>query len=377
MKVAICGYPPFAVQIMNQLKNVGIECTHFIEDYISSHGEQSFQFNAPPQKFVNFFEFRKLINSGEIDGLIIAESQLNPFTIELVKICKLYDIQNVLVTNIGDSFELLYKLNSEKVFIPYLETNIIDSCNLNCKGCTHFANLFNDNDVYKVEDFRRDIKQLSDRADVLRLRLLGGEPLKLKNIDQYCYIARQFLPHSNINLVTNGLLIANTPKYIFDCLRENRIVVAISLYPPTLKYFEQISKILSENKVIYGATTGQVKTFNTFMSLHGGHDPEKARRVCGGNLCRFLRDGKIYKCPIDALSFRFAEHFGLKGFPASTGIDIFAKNFSSQMEHLDGNIELCTWCNETNRQISWTPENNPAITDWLAEPAEIENLLPK
>jgi len=56
---------------------------------------------------------------------------------------------------------------------------------------------------------------------------------------------------------------------------------------------------------------------------------------------------------------------------------LLAKNFSALIEQLDGNIELCSWCNETARQIQWKPENNPKLTDWLANPAELENFLQK
>lgn len=339
--------------------------------------EKMAYFRPPPVPVVSFFGFRRLLDAGKLDGLVIVEAQLSPFTIEKVKICKLYDIPNVRVLNIGNHFEPFYKLDNEKVYIPYLETNLIDSCNLNCAGCTHFANLFTDNDVYKLEDFRRDVKQLSDRADIFRFRLMGGEPLKLKNLDKYMKVSRQFLPHSAIHLVTNALLLPSTPQYILDSMRENQITVVYSLYPPTLRMHDQIVKILSENNITHGPTTGKVESFNVFLSLFSGHNPEKSRRVCGGNLCRFLRDGKIYKCPIDGLSHRFAEYFRMNGFPAATGIDIFAKNFSALMEQLDGNIELCSWCHETNRMIAWKPENKPKLTDWLADPSELEKLLPK
>ncbi len=48
MKVAICGYPPLAFKIFNDLKNIGIECTHFIKDFVSNHGEKEFQIPTPP-----------------------------------------------------------------------------------------------------------------------------------------------------------------------------------------------------------------------------------------------------------------------------------------------------------------------------------------
>ena len=377
MRVAICGYPPLIFQIINGLKNSGIECPHFINDLISIHGEPNSQIPSFFQP-ISFFEFRRLIESGKLDGLIIADYSRGNFIIDTAKTCKLYDIPNVYLTNLANPYGLLYPLDNEKMLISYLETNLIDSCNLNCKGCTHYASLFTDEDFYKLEDFQRDMKQLAERADILTLRLMGGEPLKLKNLDKYLKIARKFFPHTALRVVTNGLLIPNTPKYISDSLRQNKIVVGISQYPPTLRILDKLTAILKENNVAYSAATGKIETFDTFLSLHGGHNPEKSRMACGNSGCNFLRNGKIYKCPVDALIYKFTEHFGLKGFPAPTGIDILAKNFTSLMEQIQNStIELCSWCNETTRKIQWTPENNPPITDWLANPAEVENFLPK
>lgn len=44
----------------------------------------------------------------------------------------------------------------------------------------------------------------------------------------------------------------------------------------------------------------------------------------------------------------------MQGFPAATGVDIFAENFLAL--------------------IPWAPENKPALTDWLADPSELERL---
>ncbi len=43
--------------------------------------------------------------------------------------------------------------------IPYLETHIVDHCNLKCRGCTHFAPLA---DPYfkSIEEFENDLKRL-------------------------------------------------------------------------------------------------------------------------------------------------------------------------------------------------------------------------
>lgn len=214
MKLAICGYLPLAVQIIEDLRNVGVTCTHFIKDLISNLDETEFQIPTPPLSLVNFFEFRRLIESGKIDGLIIVEIPHIPFVIEVVKLCKLYNIPNVGVMDplfLSYINEIRY-LNSDKAFIPQLEANIIDSCNLNCKGCAHYSNLFDDSEIYPLNEYERDIKQIARNADILNFYILGGEPLKLKNLDEYLRITKRFLPNTNLRLITNGLLVPSVSQ---------------------------------------------------------------------------------------------------------------------------------------------------------------------
>ena len=48
MKIALCGYPPLAAQLVDALKNSGVEVTHFVNDFISGRGETSFNLPTPP-----------------------------------------------------------------------------------------------------------------------------------------------------------------------------------------------------------------------------------------------------------------------------------------------------------------------------------------
>ena len=375
MKLAICGYPPMAFQVINALQNTAYKCKYFIRDLMTSYSEENFKFpQDPPIKLIKFFQFRRLIDEGKLDGLLIADFSQEVF-LKVVRMCKLYNIPNVGIVDfsfISNVREICF-LNNEKAFMPQLETNLIDSCNLNCKACTHYSNLFTDSDIYPLENYARDLRQISNNFDILIFYILGGEPFKQKNLDEYLKITRHFLPNTNLHLVTNGLLVPKVSQKILDSLRENNFKIEVSMYPPTVKMIDRIVKVFEENHIPCNVR-GEVHFFNSFLTLHGGHNPERSRAICVNDNCRFLRNGKIYKCPVDALSYKLVEHFGLKGFPKATGVDIFAKNVASQIEQLYGNIELCTWCSETCRVIQWTPENNPQITDWLANPEEAATL---
>lgn len=315
------------------------------------------------------------MNAGELDGVLVAENCRSNFTKKLLPVFKLYGIPSVGVIDLNWSNPPIYWLDKDKAYISYLNANIVDGCNLNCKGCTHFAAFFNRNEIYSLKNFRRDVRRLSQICDVVSFRLLGGEPLLKKNLDKYIAITRQYLPKSNLGIVTNGLLLSSTSQKILDALRENNFVVYISRYPPTEKILDEIKTLLNENK-ISSSFIGPIQKFGVFITLHDGNNPEESRKKCAGNdNCRFIRDGKIYKCPPDALKFRLAEKFGIKCLPAATSADLYASNFSSMLEMLDGDVEMCSWCSEQpTRRISWEPTNNPQLEDWLSDPEELKKF---
>lgn len=197
----------------------------------------------------------------------------------------------------------------------------------------------------------------------------------LKNLDQYIRITRQYFPKTNLRVVTNGLLIPKMSQAVIDAIVETKAVVSVSVYPPTVKVLDKIKAVLEENKIFY--KLNPIQNFGVFLTLHNDNNPEQARKFCAGNdICRFLRDGKIYKCPPDALKFRLAEKFNIEGLPAATGVDLYAQNFSLLIQMLDYNVEMCHWCSEQKtRRIPWASSNNPKLENWLADPDELKNLM--
>ena len=141
-----------------------------------------------------------------------------------------------------------------------------------------------------------------------------------------------------------------------------------------MRIADKIKNVLDSNEIKFNFGSNFGDKFGVFLTLHGGNNPAKSRAVCFNDHCRFLRDGKIYKCPIDALSYRFAEKFGLKNYPKATGVDLYAQNFSSMLPMLDGDVEMCYWCGEQTRLIPWEPSNKPRLENWLADPEEIKKL---
>ncbi len=265
----------------------------------------------------------------------------------------------------------LYWLESNKEVIPYLETNIVDGCNLKCKGCTHFAQLFTTKDFYSLENYNRDLAQLSDMCDVVQVRLLGGEPLMLENIEEYVIATRTIMPRADISIVTNGLLINKMTNRFFHVLKESDAYINISVYPPTQKKLDKIISLLQKQEVSFSLQWTEDKEmidiFWANLSLRGDSNVMVSSKICHSSGCRFLRNGRLYKCPTEGLIDRFNEEYKT-GLELSNGINIYDNkiDWSILLEQMNSNgVEMCKYCAETVREFGWEVANKPAKDDWL------------
>lgn len=107
--------------------------------------------------------------------------------------------------------KMKFKRNKDKDILDYLEVDIVDHCNLNCSGCTHFCPLVGEN-YMDVEHFKKDLTQLKTFfSHIKQFRILGGEPLLHKDVAKFVQYSREILPNSDIRIVTNGLLLSKMP----------------------------------------------------------------------------------------------------------------------------------------------------------------------
>ena len=284
---------------------------------------------------------------------------------EAAKLLQYYGISQIGFPKLHRSFDVSpdgMVWTNGKPYLSQVEIHIMDSCNLNCLGCTHFSNLFDRNQAYDFNRFTADLRMLSKRALFSILYLLGGEPLLNPNLADYLYAARAILPNCDIILVTNGLLIPQQSDEVMEALRRTGIFVEISLYPPTAAVLEKIQKRLEGTGVEF-CIRAERNAFMSFLGTRGDSDPELAQRVCGNAFCRYLRNGRLYKCPIDALSYKYQEKFHVD-YPEAEGIDLYAENFERMLSLLDGPIQMCRYCTEEVRVFPWAVAKHPKKEDW-------------
>ena len=241
--------------------------------------------------------------------------------------------------------------------LDYIETHLVDHCNLNCRGCAHFAPLatpwFAD-----VSSYNNDMKRLSKIfTNINKIRLLGGEPLLHKHIIEFLSVTRNYFPYSHIVLVTNGLLLEKMNEYFWDCCRNNGITITTTVYPPMEGKREHTTRLLKEKKVraIFHKTIKFISHYN----LKGDSNPVKAFKACRSSFyAPFLREGKIYACSLSALAHIINHKFGTQ-IPTNNYIDIYSRDYSRKeiIQSLNRPSSACRFCSTYRPEYPWARSN--------------------
>lgn len=272
--------------------------------------------------------------------------------------------------------KILWLDTLKKPLFTYLQCVLLTSCNLNCKGCTHFANLFNENkhqNYYDIDRLENDINVIAEHSEVLRFRLLGGEPLLYPKLKQAVIVSRKSLPETDIRIVTNGLLINRASPDLLKCFHDNRIGIDISPYLPIMKSINQIVDKLNEYDINYyfvGDKKQGITEFAKNIDFNHDTDPFEAMAHCISRECRTLYQGKIYKCPIDPLIMEFYQYFGMKANVCSSGFDVNANNVGWRemiTELYKKPVNFCKYCSLQKSNFKWDQTIEPQKKDWLLE----------
>lgn len=280
---------------------------------------------------------------------------------------RVYRSRIKLSQNIYDDSNIIWLKDSQidKPILKRLETNVMDGCNLNCRGCSHFSNLFTQGAHIPFESFCEDLQQIAKNTFICQLYLLGGEPLLNERLTDYIEFARSTLPLTAIGIISNGLLIPKQSEKFFECCRENDIRIIMSGYKPTLSIREDIANILEKNEIGY-VFGKDVFSFGKNIDLQGRANPNESLKVCRESTCCFFRSGKIYKCPFEALGNYLFQYYNIE-LRLEGGVDIFQPdiNWKELIAKLANEpVKSCRYCGKEER-MEWKIEHQPKLEDWI------------
>ena len=249
--------------------------------------------------------------------------------------------------------------------IYYIETDIVDRCNLNCAGCSHYAPLADKNSDITLDNYTKDLKRISELFPYRFIyRIMGGEPFLHPQLKDIIDITRKYLPEAEIELVTNGTLLQSCSTELIDSINNNNISICISDYGLNLD-LEYVKKTFKKAKKVERVN----EMYNISLDKNStGSYIENFFECRSTRICIFLRNGKLYHCPVAGKIDLFDNYFNTdykKLF--KDGIDIHKNTHHVICNYLRTPIMACKYCNIKNQQKTSHKNytSNKQIEEWI------------
>lgn len=252
--------------------------------------------------------------------------------------------------------------------LEYLEAQITDNCNLKCKGCSHCAGIMPDGSHIPVSRFRRDMHRLHELVpEIVKLRILGGEPMLNPELAEYLRVARGCYPASDIRVVSNGLLCLRADPGLYDMMKDLDISFDISLYPPTEKIREPL-EALFERHGVRCEFTPPIRRFARRVNLDADSEPEWIFWNCNSRACNFLRDGTLSLCPVPVILEWLAGKYGFEVDTASGKLDLYDPDLTGEyiVDFVNRPNPVCRYCTDMEL-FDWVGNAPQALEDWIVK----------
>lgn len=278
------------------------------------------------------------------------------------------------LTDEAEDYLMAYRRKRKERSLSELqfEVDIVSHCNLNCKCCSQFSCIAEE-EYISTEVMERDFKRLGElfAGQCKRIYLIGGEPLLHPNLSVCMRIARTYFPKGEISVFTNGLLLLKQRDEFWQTCREQNISIIVTKYPVALNYEEIMDRAQKEQVVFKFFTTSEDFKFmiNLGLDVDGTQDMEHSFFQCNeANNCIKLRDGKLYPCTRPAAIYRFNHYFGFDLEVCKADfIDIYeAVNKDEILKKLAEPIPFCRYCNvlKERNAMNWG-KTEGKLEEWI------------
>ena len=264
--------------------------------------------------------------------------------------------------------------NRKRLEKLHFEVHLAEHCNLNCKSCSHFSPLAEE-EFADIEELERDFKRLSvlTDGDVEFIELLGGEPLLYPDVAKAMDLARAYFPETKLLLLTNGLLLKRQNTDFWEACRRNRVEVVITKYPISADY-EEMEKLTEENHVELSyrgnSDVEEKKFWHMHLNPEGTEIPQYSFSKCTwGNGCIALNHGKLYPCVMIAYIEHFNRFFGQELVVTENDyVDIYQVNDATEiLDKLISVPDFCKYCKFDEGQRVYNTAfgiSKKEITEW-------------
>lgn len=181
--------------------------------------------------------------------------------------------------------------------VRLLEFHVVDHCNLQCRGCSHFSPSAPKRNV-TARELEPELALAARGMTPDWVHVLGGEPTLNPNLPGLLPLFRAHFPAAGVKLVSNGSRFGRVKERLLPVLAEQQIALTISRYPEIPLDWDEIAHDCRAAGV--ALEIWDQSTFMDFLDPTGTTDPVEARAHCAMEGCLNVRDGVLYPCPVAA-----------------------------------------------------------------------------
>jgi hypothetical protein len=195
-----------------------------------------------------------------------------------------------------------------QVRIEHLEVDIVKGCNLRCQFCSHVSPLRRG--YIPVDELAKWFETWSKKVVPDRFVLLGGEPLLHPQCEEVIIAAGNYWKNSQIQFVTNGVLLAKTSQSVFDALRRVHAHISVSKHFDDEEFnikFQKSIECLSKTGIPFDIRLSHKIWVESYrIDDQGKPQPFKSnfnhawKNGCTAKKCASLVDNKLYRCAVIA-----------------------------------------------------------------------------
>lgn len=272
------------------------------------------------------------------------------------------------ITKHGEIYKYAFE-EGEKPVLNYIEFDVIRKCNLNCRACNHFSNIVDHVGTYTVQNMERDFMRLSELFDNIEIiRMVGGEPFLNKDIGKMIRKVKEIFPKSNIEIVSNGLLITKLSDEVVKAIADENVQVCVTQYDAVKRMLPMIRAFCEKNKISYCEFGYNRDEFKKVLNLSGDSDKEKIFKQCQFRKCTTLYNGVIGHCSLERYIYAFNKKYGTT-LPENNGVNIYDPQITGWdiKNFLQTSSDMCCYCTEPI-SIDWSNGiENADINDWVVK----------
>ena len=304
-KLLIYGAGNYGEIALGGLKEIGLTPDYFVDK--NHAGELYHQIPViSPQEINRFSQDVFLVASlnyfGEIVATLIKNEVEIFYDIEyLIEICPDEFLNEYTLDekrNIDKYKNVINNYNKDELIVGHVEVVLTEKCTLRCKDCAKLMQYYEKPENLEVNGIIQSFDKFLTTIDILlEMRLLGGEPFLVNDMDKLLlhYINNNKI--KRITVYTNSTIIPN--EKILRVLADKKVSVHMSDYGLVSRKVRELSDLFDRSNIKY-----YVHKYNDWKDLGGlnlrGYTDDALKKLyadCLMSKCYTFYRGILYLCP--------------------------------------------------------------------------------